>query len=291
MVLIRIDITNMDHNNIIKEKGYCVFDVTKNSDSDSITPIDTKYIAYIICYEGEADLEINMQKFHIAQGECLCMSNVLYKQTMLMSDNFRAKVLICKRDFAFDSIIGIPPGIMESFYTNISMSIEDNNLLNITNNYLNNLDMLQDMNLGTGHNELVILSIRSIVLLLVMANNHIIDDKYTYAASEMYYRKFIQLIEDNIKQEHEVSFYAKKLLISPKYLSEVCKARSGHKAKEIISSFLISKIRQEILTTTKPIKTIAYEYGFADQSSLGKFFSKMTGQAPGDFRKTTPTSF
>ena len=281
----------MDHNNIIKQNGYCVFDLTKNSDSDSITPIDTKYIAFVICYEGEADLEINMQKCHITKGECLCMSNILYKQTMLMTDNFWAKVLICKRDFAFDSIIGIHTSIMESFYTNITINIEDENVINIINNNLNNLDMLQNMNLGPRHNELVILTFRSIILLLIMANKHTIEDKITYANSDIYYRKFIQLIEDNIKQEHEVSFYAKKLLISPKYLSEVCKAKSGHKAKEIISSFLVSKIKQEILISAKPIKTIAYEYGFADQSSLGKFFSKMTGLAPGDFRKATLTSF
>ena len=35
----------------------------------------------------------------------------------------------------------------------------------------------------------------------------------------------------------------------------------------------------------KSIKAIAYEYGFSDQSSMGKFFSKITGQSPSEFRK------
>ena len=56
--------------------------------------------------------------------------------------------------------------------------------------------------------------------------------------------------------------------------------------KEIISTFLISKIKQEMIMSGKTIKDIAYEYGFADQSSMGKFFYKMTGMSPRDFKKS-----
>jgi YesN/AraC family two-component response regulator len=65
----------------------------------------------------------------------------------------------------------------------------------------------------------------------------------------------------------------------------LCKLKGGRKAKEIITSFLISKIKQEMIMSGKSIKTIAYEYGFSDQSSMGKFFSKNTGMSPSEFRK------
>ena len=88
-----------------------------------------------------------------------------------------------------------------------------------------------------------------------------------------------------------MAFYAGKLSITAKYLNEVCKNKGGYKAKEMISLFLISKIKQEILMSGKSIKNIAYEYGFADQSSMGKFFSKITGMSPGEFKKTQALSF
>ena len=39
-----------------------------------------------------------------------------------------------------------------------------------------------------------------------------------------------------------------------------------------------------MVMSRKSIKTISYEYGFSDQSSMGKFFNKMTGMSPSDFK-------
>ena len=107
-----------------------------------------------------------------------------------------------------------------------------------------------------------------------------------FSQGDVYFRKFVELIDIHVKQQHEVTFYANELHITAKYLSEVCKQKWGYKAKEMISLFLISKIKQEIVMSGKSIKSIAYEYGFADQSSMGKFFNKMTGKSPGEFKKT-----
>lgn len=43
------------------------------------------------------------------------------------------------------------------------------------------------------------------------------------------------------------------------------------------------------MITGKSMKVIAYEYNFADQSSLGKFFRKMTGESPSAYKKKKGT--
>lgn len=278
----------MSHQDIIKKNGYYIFDLIKNNDSDSITPIETKYTAIVLCLQGEAKIEANMESYHLNKGDCLCLGNVLYKSTIYMSEDFKARILICLNNFVFDSIVGIPLGVMESIYIKPNVNISNIDILNIITNHFDNLTIMQNMNLGVRQTELVALTFRSIILLMAMLRKDDLNiNKSVYGQGDVYFRKFIELIENHVKREHEVAFYANILHITPKYLSEICKQKSGHKAKEIISSFLISKLKQEIVMSGKSIKTIAYEYGFSDQSSMGKFFTKMTGMSPGDFRKGT----
>ena len=269
----------------IKENGYCIFDLAKKNDADSITPIEFRYTAIMLCIEGEATIEANMQKYRLVKGDCICMGNILYKRTMKMSDDFRGRVLVCKSSFAFDTIVGIPVGFLESIYVNPIINISDKNEWLLINNHFDNLNLMQDKNLGVRHLELVALTFRAVVLLMASFRGTARLEQSYYNHGDVYYRNFIELIDEHVKQEHDVAFYAEQLHITAKYLNELCKIKGGHKAKEIITSFLISKIKQEIIMSGKSIKTIAYEYGFSDQSSMGKFFTNVTKMSPSEFRK------
>lgn len=268
----------------IKENGYCVFDLTKNNDVDSATPIEYRYTVIMLCVEGEATIDVNMQNYTFAKGDCICMGNILYKRTMRMSDDFCGRVLVCKSSFAFDTIVGIPTGFLESIYVNPIINISDEKEWALLNNHFDNLSLMQVKNLGVRHVELVALTFRAVVLLMASFRGTNLEQSY-YNHGDVYYRNFIELIDEHVKQEHDVAFYAERLHITAKYLNELCKIKSNHKAKEIITSFLISKIKQEIIMSGKSIKTIAYEYGFSDQSSMGKFFTKVTKMSPSEFRK------
>ncbi len=259
--------------------------MTKNSDADSTTPVGFRYTVIILCVEGEATFDANMLEYHIAKGDCLCMGNILYKRTMKMSDDFKGRVLVCKSSFAFDNIVGIPLGFFESLYTTPTLNISDEIEWSLINKYFDNLSLLQEKHLGVRHMELTALSFRSVMLLMASLRGTASINQFYSNSGDTYYRNFVELLEEHVKQEHEVAFYANKLHISAKYLNELCKLKSRHKAKEIITSFLTAKIKQEIITTGKSIKAIAYEYGFSDQSSMGKFFTKNTGQSPSEFRK------
>ena len=281
----------MKHQEHIEEHGYCVFDLTKAKDKDAITPISAKYQCIILCTSGEATLEANMQRITLKKGDCLCFNNVLYKRTLDMDYDFRAKVLVCDRSYAFDAIVGIPTGYVELIYTMPLVKVEESNLLKLITSYFEILDLLQYERLGLKHGEVASSAFRSLLILMAGIRGGNDSQNFIFSHGDIYFKQFVELIDAHVKQEHEVAFYANKLNITAKYLSEVCKSKSGFKAKEIISTFLISKLKQEIVMSGKSIKTIAYEYGFADQSSMGKFFSKITGMSPGEFKKTQALSF
>ena len=281
----------MNHQDQIEKHGYCVFDLTKAKDKDAITPISAKYQCIILCTSGAATLEANMQRITLKKGDCLCFNNVLYKRSLDMDYDFSAKVLVCDRSYAFDAIVGIPTGYVELIFTMPLVKVEESNLLRLITSYFEILDLLQYERLGLKHSEVASSAFRSLLILMAGIRGGNDSQNFIFSHGDIYFKQFVELIDAHVKQEHEVAFYANKLNITAKYLSEVCKSKSGFKAKEIISTFLISKLKQEIVMSGKSIKTIAYEYGFADQSSMGKFFSKITGMSPGEFKKTQALSF
>lgn len=277
----------MTHKEQIEKHGYCIFSLTKATDSDAITPISSKYQCIVLCLRGEATIEANMQQAELKKDDCLLVNNVLYKKTIAMSDGFEAKVLISERSYALNAISGLPAGYLELLYANPHMRIEDSAHMELIAGFFNILEVLQTTQLRLRHNEVASNTFRSLILTIAGLKGGNMSQNVNFTQSDVYFRQFLELIDAHINREHEVNFYANELHISAKYLSEVCKKKSGHNAKEMISYFLISKIKQEILMSEKSIKTIAYEYGFSDQSSMGKFFNKMTGNSPGEFKKNS----
>ena len=196
----------MNHQDQIEKHGYCVFDLTKAKDKDAITPISAKYQCIILCTSGAATLEANMQRITLKKGDCLCFNNVLYKKTLNMDYDFKAKVLVCDRSYAFDAIVGIPTGYVELIYTMPLVKLEESNLLRLITNYFEILDLLQYESLGLKHSEVASSAFRSLLILMAGIRGGNDSQNFIFSHGDIYFRQFVELIDAHVKQEHEVAF-------------------------------------------------------------------------------------
>ena len=103
--------------------------------------------------------------------------------------------------------------------------------------------------------------------------------------ADVFFSRFIKLLEENFHRERRVSWYADKLNITPKYLSEVVKAVSKRTPTEWIDNYVILELRVLLRNSTKTIKEITDEMYFPNQSFLGKYFKEHVGMSPSEFRK------
>ena len=99
------------------------------------------------------------------------------------------------------------------------------------------------------------------------------------------FTRFIQLVEENFRKERRVSWYAKQMCITAKYLSETVKQVSKRTPNEWIDSYVTLEVRVLLKNSTKAIKEIALELNFPNQSFLGKFFKEHVGMSPSAYRK------
>ncbi len=112
---------------------------------------------------------------------------------------------------------------------------------------------------------------------------HMMTNDQTLRRTELFNR-FIGLVNRHGSTQRDVSFYAEQLCISTRYLSSIVHAISGRTAKALINQSAIIEIKMLLQTTDLSVQEIAYRLHFPDQSYLGRFFRKHTGESPTSYR-------
>ena len=104
------------------------------------------------------------------------------------------------------------------------------------------------------------------------------------SSSELY-NQFISQVNNFCRTYSDVHFYADQLNVSSRYLAQVTRRISGKTPKAIIDEYIVKEIERELSTTTHTVQEIANTFGFSSQAHLTKFFKKMRGLTPSEYRK------
>ena len=104
--------------------------------------------------------------------------------------------------------------------------------------------------------------------------------------SRMIFDQFLKLVSQNYARHRNVSFYADKLCLTPKYLSKLIKDTSGRSAPEWIDSYVVLEAKNLLKYSNAAIKEIVYTLNFPNQSVFYKFFKARTGQTPSEYRNS-----
>ena len=102
---------------------------------------------------------------------------------------------------------------------------------------------------------------------------------------EVIFEEFMELVRQYSKQERNVRFYARRLNITPKYLSTVSKDVSGKTAARLIDEAVILEAKSLLRYSGMSIQEIAYHLNFSTQSFFGKYFKQHTGNSPSRFKR------
>lgn len=96
--------------------------------------------------------------------------------------------------------------------------------------------------------------------------------------------RFIALVNKHSAQEHHLPFYADKLCISEKYLSAIIRQASGTTAKEWLDRSLITAAKVKLRHSDLQISQIADQLNFPNASFFCKYFKRITGVTPLQYR-------
>lgn len=98
-------------------------------------------------------------------------------------------------------------------------------------------------------------------------------------------RRFTALINTSCERERSVEYYASQLDITPKYLSLICKKRTGFNASKIIDSAVIRKAKVLLRQQGLSVLEVSERLNFVSQSFFGKYFKQRTGVSPSRYKE------
>lgn len=104
-------------------------------------------------------------------------------------------------------------------------------------------------------------------------------------ANNIHINKFVKLVENHLKEQHSVQYYADKLCITPNYLNEIVTSTMGISAKQYIRNKVTDEAKRLLTYTDFSISDIAFELHFSTVSYFIRSFRQHTGATPLLYRK------
>lgn len=105
---------------------------------------------------------------------------------------------------------------------------------------------------------------------------------------EEIFRRFLALVSQHARAQRNIDFYADQLCLSPHYLSGLIRETSGQTVMTWINRSVILEAKVLLKHSNLLNYQIADELNFPNPSFFSKFFKRMTGMTPGEYRACQP---
>lgn len=107
---------------------------------------------------------------------------------------------------------------------------------------------------------------------------------HTLSRAEQICGQYLTLVETNCHEHHTVEWYADKLHLAPKYLSNIVHRTLNSSPNAYIDQAIIRHAKSLLSSTSLSIQQISDQLGFQNQSHFGTFFKRQTGLSPSAYK-------
>lgn len=276
-----IDIQNVT----IYNNGDLAF-LDKASDINITESIQMEIYVVVLCLQGKASVCINGNPYIAYKNDIfICTPNNLLENCLLSVD-FKCHC-ICMSPKYVQRILPMADNSWD-----IKILVEKNPLCSLQPQevvvFCQYYDILcSKVHLPSGAQEKVIdaLMLAFIYDMQIVMNRVIHVLPRPFNSGEYLFKNFIDLLSSSYPKSRNVSYYADRLHVTPKYLSSVCKKISDQTASKVIDQYVLKDIEYLMKHSSKTIKVIASELDFPDISFFGKYVKRHLGMSPKELRE------
>lgn len=250
-------------------------------------PVHSDRIYMGFCLDGSAELEVNLVKHTVKKNEVVFIAKNHIVFNHKISDDFHSVFLAFTDDFKCELFNDLRKYLIHYLFKQKfpSVVLDEIEMKQIMEYY--NLMWSVVKNVPGDYNKDIVKHLLSSLLI----NLHCYGNRDKEKAAPMSRKEeivgsFFSLLFEHYKVAKDVSFYADKLCVSPKYLSSLVKQMVGKPAKDCIDYCIIMESKV-LLNSSYTIQEISQQLNFPNQSFFGKYFKKHTGISPLNYRRST----
>lgn len=247
-------------------------------------PMKMRFTMMLFCVSGDMDVQVNLVSYKIRAGEMMIVHEGSIAMGIRMDPTIRLFFMGFTRKFinSFPRARILNPGMKQLFET-IVIKLRKNDLEEIYSIYrvINSRLSSQEFSLK---NEIIWYGLQTIECILA---DCLIENSTTeteVSRKQMVLREFLYLVGKYASTQRNVSFYAQKLCISPKYLGQVVTETSGETPHKWICRQVILEAKALLVDPNLTIQQISEALNFTNQSFFGTFFRQHTGISPKAYR-------
>lgn len=236
----------------------------------------------LICLSGKADGYINLKPY---SGIAPSMTIILPDQILqhkYISEDFAGLFIIMSKRFIDNLGMRLDTSLFMSINNNPVVPLSDANLQSTVTYYTLLKDAIK--NTENPYRMETVKHLTKAFFYGTMYQFHRVLEEKNRTKHEILMDKFLTLAKKYYKQERNAAFYADKLCLTPKYMSTLIKANTGLSVNNWIDRYVILEAKALLKSTNMTIQQISDELNFPSQSFFGKYFKRIEGISPREYR-------
>lgn len=264
-------------------KDVMVVDMPGNAKVDP----EEEYLEHLLCLGGTCRYRFNGKEFELHAGDL----SIIRKRKMIegieLSDDFRAKIIYAKPKFIElctpQSNYGMK-GTLALFLDPVMHLTPEQQIV-----CRRDFEMLQLRIQDREHrfyHEMLINAMQTAILDFYDFHARLYDESDISTQNASIMSRFLKMLEEGTYREHrEVTYYADRLFVTPKYLSEVSKKVSGYAANYWINRYTILDISRLLRDKSLSFVQISDMFEFSSPAYFSRYVQQHLGLNPTDYRE------
>lgn len=244
-----------------------------------------RYHIHILCHAGKAQFSFMGNTYTMEAGDWVIWQMSSQISDALYSSDFNADFLLVDKDFLLEYN---PEKVWASkafvfIKKNPVFHIDERGKAMIEHNFIQIKRRIAEAHLF--QKEILGRQLQIFLLdLWEIYKNAMENIQQTDNSYALLFTRFMNLLPEYSKTEREVTFYADKLCVSAKYLSEVVKKSSGHPASYWINGYAMQEILAYLKRSDLTLAEISNKMNFYNPAHFTRFVKKQTGDSPSELK-------
>ena len=261
--------------------------VVYSEDAELIGAKDLKgWGIHVLCLEGSGNFNYNGKKILFKKNDAMVISHPDLVSDLEISEDLKVKIVAAPFKFMYNLLpanhYGVGGCISLFEEPVIPLSEEESKRfeedLDRIKSRMNETDNLfYDEMLGS----------LELTMIYDLFNFHakLHSDVHTTERTGNIVKTLISMFEGGQTKFHrEVAYYADKLNVSPKYLSETVKNKTGRNVIYLIDRYTVPMVAEYLKNSDLSLKQIAEEMNFKTLSYFCRYVQKHLGMTPSEYR-------
>ena len=243
---------------------------------------------HLICTAGEGSFVFNERCYHIVKNDLVVIAMPARVSNLAAHDDIRVEWFAA--DYKF--LQGLLPS--NNYSIGGSISLNQNPVVKLTDEQADILladfhrlrDRMDDRNLLFYRELMGSLCLTMIYDIFEPHAQRDASDTHTDRTAYIV-KQLMQLLSTGIcRTEREVTYYAERLNVSPKYLSDTVKRVTGHSVSSYIHRHTVPILKNYLGDERLSLTQIAELMEFSSLSHFSRYCTKHLGQSPSDYRQS-----